>query len=327
MGVVCGRTKSQPDLRAKRPAGNPVSIQRDTQQLGGYVTAATHNLNGKQTSVEVVAPTTNNGGGGNYAGLSWGDSPYKIMLTYSYIYYDNTGFTFDPVRDRYIRLRDDATTQTVYYESSPNGVSWEVRASRSRGAASLDYTVRLYNGNTAGWTSVDLVKFDNFLLEVSVPQPILADDFNDNVRDTTKWNLYAVGPNPSPTYEQNGRLEIQSQYSATHSNYGGYVTAATHNLNGKQTSVEVVAPTTGNGGGGNYAGLSWGDSPYKIMLTYSYIYYDNTGFTFDPVRDRYIRLRDDATSQTVYYESSTNGVELGGTSLSLPWRCQSGLHR
>ena len=275
---------------------------------GGYVTAATHNLNGKQTSVEVVAPTTNNGGGGNYAGLSWGDSPYKIMLAYNYIYYDNSGFYFDPVRDRYIRLRDDPTTQTVYYESSTNGVTWETRASRWRGGASLDYTVRLYNGNTAGWTSVDLVKFDNFRLEVSEPQPLLADDFNDNVRDPAKWNLYASGPNPSPTYEQNGHLEIQSQYSATDSNYGGYVTAATHNLNGKQTSVEVVAPTTNNGGGGNYAGLSWGDSPYKIMLAYNYIYYDNSGFYFDPVRDRYIRLRDDPTTQTVYYESSTNGV-------------------
>jgi uncharacterized repeat protein (TIGR01451 family) len=140
------------------------------------------------------------------------------------------------------------------------------------------------------------------------PAPILSDDFNDNVRDAAKWNLYAVGPNPSPVYERNGRLEIQSQYSATNSNYGGYVTAATHNLNGKQTSVEVVQPTTGNGGGGNYAGLSWGDSPFRIMMTYHYIYYDNISFIFDPVRDRYIRLRDDATTQTVYYESSSNGV-------------------
>ncbi|HKR60080.1 MAG TPA: RHS repeat-associated core domain-containing protein [Pyrinomonadaceae bacterium] len=143
---------------------------------------------------------------------------------------------------------------------------------------------------------------------VSGPAPILADDFNDNVRDVAKWNLYAVGPHPSPTYERNGRLEIQSEYSATESNYGGYITAATHNLNGKQTSVEVVAPTTANGGGGNYAGLSWGDSPYRITMTYSYIYYDNNSFYFDPVRDRHIRLRDDPATQTVYYESSSNGA-------------------
>ncbi len=80
---------------------------------------------------------------------------------------------------------------------------------------------------------------------------LLADDFNDNVRDTAKWNLSALNEGPSTfdsqiaILEQNQRLEITPRANVTGSHYGGYVSAATWNLTGAQATVEVLQTASG----------------------------------------------------------------------------------
>jgi hypothetical protein len=60
---------------------------------------------------------------------------------------------------------------------------------------------------------------------------LLADDFNDNVPDASKWDLVPAG-GEAPAAEQNQRLEITSPVNAAGRNYNGYRSVATYDLTG-----------------------------------------------------------------------------------------------
>src|SRR6202040_849363 len=84
--------------------------------------------------------------------------------------------------------------------------------------------------------------------------PFFFDDFNDNARDTAKWNL-VTAPNAVSVLEQNQRLEISP--STTSAGYNGYQTAASVDMNNAQASVQLVQTTAAVGSAETLFGL-WG---------------------------------------------------------------------
>ena len=87
-----------------------------------------------------------------------------------------------------------------------------------------------------------------FLTVIPTPPPsvLLRDDFNDNLRDSTRWNSGVLSEDASvsdpllPALEQNQRLEISPLFNAPGSHYNGFVSASAYNLTGGQVSVEFV---------------------------------------------------------------------------------------
>ena len=81
------------------------------------------------------------------------------------------------------------------------------------------------------------------------PGGLLSDDFNDNSRDTSKWN-WASFSRPGSAFdalvqvrEQNQRLEITPRALVSGTHFNGYVSVATWNLTDSRASVEVVQST------------------------------------------------------------------------------------
>lgn len=67
------------------------------------------------------------------------------------------------------------------------------------------------------------------------------DNFNDNSRDVTFWDLLQVVPNPTVVAEQNQRLEF-SWNGVWPANPGGYVTVNSHNLAESDIQVQSAQP-------------------------------------------------------------------------------------
>ena len=157
----------------------------------GYQSNCSYPIVGTTITAQIVQPTTANGGGGNYAFIGFQGTSYRILLAYNYIYYLNTPFTYDPSRDKWIRIRDDVATKTIYFESSADGANWEVRETYPRGdwTPSYAFPVALWNGTVGGYSSVDTVKFDNFSY-ININNPALSNNSASfvGVDSTTQGN-------------------------------------------------------------------------------------------------------------------------------------------
>src|ERR1051326_6451103 len=74
---------------------------------------------------------------------------------------------------------------------------------------------------------------------------VFSDDFNDNTRDPSKWNL-GVLTEPSTSFdsqvavkEQNQELEITPRSNVNGHHYDGYVSAGAFDLTGRRATVEA----------------------------------------------------------------------------------------
>ena len=148
----------------------------------------------------------------------------------------------------------------------------------------------------------------------------LADDFNDNLRDVTKWNL---GTLTSPTsdaavtvLEQNQRLEIKPRTNFSDNHFNGYVSAATRNLTGSRAFVEIISTATG-GANTIFAVGTDSNNYYRFVVADSQLYFQeklggvvtSASIAYNSVYHRFWQLRHDAATDSIVFETSVDGLK------------------
>lgn len=159
------------------------------------------------------------------------------------------------------------------------------------------------------------------------PVPVVSfrDDFNDNVRDTSKW-LIGCGLNVPlgwdsavTTVEQNGRLEITPRSNASWLHYNGYMSAATWDMTNGRAQVEVLQITKTSAATMSFAIgrdlLNW----YAFTLSNDKLYLQEfkngstssasfTGLDFDITQHGFWRFRHDPANSRLLFEASGDGA-------------------
>ena len=148
----------------------------------------------------------------------------------------------------------------------------------------------------------------------------MADDFNDSVRDTAKWDLGIFSR--ASTYvdplvnvaEQNGSLSIALRSNVSINSYNGYVSTSAWSAVNSSVMVEVVQRASG----GAVTIFSMGidkDNWYSFRAKSSSLILETrvngttTSVTipYDATQFRFWRLRHDQVADTVLFETSPDG--------------------
>jgi hypothetical protein len=157
---------------------------------------------------------------------------------------------------------------------------------------------------------------------------LLADNFNDNSLDTSRWNatnLFSGYTDPGlPLNEANQRVEIgQLLQGASGSHYAGIRTSRPYDFTGAYCYVELTqAPASNTAADAMLTIGQDANSYYRIYVEAgSLICQKRIGgtktnlftATFDPVNHRYWRIRHDTASGSVVFETAPNNGGSPGT--------------
>jgi PKD repeat protein len=152
------------------------------------------------------------------------------------------------------------------------------------------------------------------------------DDFNDNVRDATKWtlgtitggiNLGAAGFDSAlSVLERNARLEITPRSGVQSDHYSGYLSAKAWDMTGASVSVEVPQVAQGGATDTELAACLDYQNFYMIVEENGGLYFQeiaggartSASTIYDPARHRFWRIRHDATADTINFETSADGL-------------------
>jgi hypothetical protein len=148
-----------------------------------------------------------------------------------------------------------------------------------------------------------------------------SDDFNDNTRDATKWNvgeLYSGYVNdPQVTVlEQNQQLEITPISGTTGHHHNGYVSVATWNMTGAQARVEVKRVASYSASTVFYIG-SDSNNGYLIIENDGQMFFKTkiagvenypTPIPYNSVQHRFWRFRHDPAIDQIKFETSADGT-------------------
>jgi subtilisin family serine protease len=222
-----------------------------------------------------------------------------------------TIITYDPVQQRFWRLRHDREYDTVNWETSPDGVSWTTQRTLARPFSLTGMQAQLIAGKYTATTPTATAVFDNFRQEPNPSPPVLFyDNFNDNSTDTSKWS---AGAEPGVTVvEQNQRLEISPSPSTT--GYGVYTSVPTLDMTDAAFAAEVVQISAGSSNTGVRIGLD-GSNYIQVVTEGGVICFQywigssrsQTTATYNAATDRFWRIRHDATTDTINWETSADG--------------------
>jgi hypothetical protein len=94
----------------------------------------------------------------------------------------------------------------------------------------------------------------------------LTDNFDDNSRDATKWNLSPTGTGVTVA-ETGGRLQITPPSNAASSNYNGYLSVGTYSLANSAVFAQVVQATNAGTGHADTTMAVQVDSKNDIEMT------------------------------------------------------------
>ncbi|MDQ3665648.1 MAG: fibronectin type III domain-containing protein, partial [Acidobacteriota bacterium] len=150
---------------------------------------------------------------------------------------------------------------------------------------------------------------------------LLTDDFNDNSRDTAKWNLGLVAGSlydPAiPVNETGQRLEISLLSSTAGNHYSGYVSVGTYDFSVHGSTARVELAQTPAASFEVTAGISIGiDAANRIVMYYSnnsLLMYREPGAAsaiigYDPTVDRYFRIRYDSALDSFRGDTSPDNL-------------------
>src|SRR2546423_3255431 len=317
--------------------------------FAGYVSVNRWNLTGAVASVQLVQPSSSAVGNETNFYLSIDSSNwyrFKVEEGTLYFYQDVGGIKtfvvvpYDATQHKWLRLRHDPATDSVVWETSPDNASWTVRRTEARQLPITSLNIELLAGTYQAVSAPGTAVFDNFVLQslaatptptptptpTSLPAPVpsptlnagFGDDFNDNSRDTTKWNVGVFSKDSSQfdpqvqVLEQNGQLQIKPLANALGNHYNGYVSVRGWDMMGAQASVEVVQ-TTGGPGMSFVVGLDYNDW-YRISFYGGTLYFqDQAGGTsggaalpHSATPHRLWRLRHGAATDQIVFETSAD---------------------
>ena len=158
-------------------------------------------------------------------------------------------------------------------------------------------------------------------LGTSPPPSTFGDDFNDGVRDTSKWQLGILSRSASlfdpqiQISEQNGRLSISPRSSLTTSSYSGYVSVDAWDLTGSNAEVELVQKAASTAVTIFSAGTDK-DNWYGFRAKGSTLYLESriagtttsTTVTYSATLHRFLRIRHNTATDSIVLETSSDGV-------------------
>src|SRR5947209_7109210 len=147
------------------------------------------------------------------------------------------------------------------------------------------------------------------------------DDFNDNARDTAKWNL-GVLSQPSSSLdpkvvvkEQNQELEITPRAGTSGQHFDGYVSAQTYSLTGRRATVEARQVPSGAAQADLAVGID-SNNWYRIATQSGQIFFQDTvggtkrstAITYNATQHHYWRIRHNSATDQILFETSSDNV-------------------
>jgi hypothetical protein len=166
------------------------------------------------------------------------------------------------------------------------------------------------------FTPADSVNYNNASTTVSIDVVVmlLADDFNDNSLDTTKW-IISDPIAPATVTEQAAQLLITIPPNTA--SYNLLQSKSSYDLRGGSVKVEVVQPISQAGWCENYLTAQLdSQNAYHIVAGAGSINFiatvnginNGTTATYNPATDRFWRIRHDPGTNTINFETSANGL-------------------
>ena len=215
---------------------------------------------------------------------------------------DNTSWT---ARFAGHRTATNLTTNTPVGYIARTGVATEARGCDTNGTIS--------SNPTTGTQAVDATSgYRAYTLEILSPSPAvtgLADDFNDNSLDATKWSPWVGGT----ITEASAKLQIQS---TTTGSYKGMDSAVKWSLTGSSIFAEVPHVLTGLSSSTTYMRIQLDDSNGLSISTngtsliaqkqVSSTYTQLGSAAYSAVAHRWWRIRE--SSGAVYFDFSADGL-------------------
>lgn len=142
--------------------------------------------------------------------------------------------------------------------------------------------------------------------------PIFGDDYNDNSLDANKWIVNSPGGSPAVT-EQAQQLQIA--LAPNTAGYNGVDSVSTYNLAGRMVQVEVPQAVSQAGWVENYLSLELdANNSFLIDVGTQIIFRsrvngvnDQTVLAYSPSIHRHWRIRHDPGTNTINFETSTDG--------------------
>ncbi|HLL75344.1 MAG TPA: Ig-like domain-containing protein, partial [Pyrinomonadaceae bacterium] len=226
-----------------------------------------------------------------------------------------TLISYNAAQHRFWRFRHDPADDSINFDMSPDGVTWTTYRKQPRpfniNALQAVLTCGKYTASTPAHTAV----FDNYRVEDNPPSRVLlADDFNDNSADASKW--FVDAPNGMTVAEQNQRLEVTPP--AGNTGYGGYRSKATQDLTEATATVEVVQATPAVNGIETYFMLYESATGNYLLYAVGGMYLieqsrDGAGVTrtyrpYDAAQHRRWRISHRWEDDTIAWETSPDGL-------------------
>ena len=313
----------------------------------GYVSVSTWDLTNQQASVDVVQ-TTDSGGFADTVLAVGNDSNnwYRFVFEHGQLYFQDkingvksgasfTGITYSPTQHRFWRIRHDQATDQMFFETSPDRLSWTVQRSLARVIPITALKVELDAGTPQFDGFPGTAIFDDFILAPATGSPtptptpsptpavLLTDNFNDNVRDVTKWKFDALNEGPAnwdanvPALEQNSRLEVKPLANTSGNHFNGYVSLATWDMTNAQASVTVLQTTDAASLADTVFAIGIDNNNwFRFVVEGGQLYFQDkaagvktsTNVTYNAALHRYWRFRHDQATDQILFETSNDGL-------------------
>ena len=231
---------------------------------------------------------------------------YTVTLTVT----DNTGAT-----------NSASTTASI---TAPGNQTPTARAGGPY-SANVGQTFTL-NGSASSDTDGAISSYEWRMGDTARESAVLTDNFNDNIRETAKWNIStilgtinmgAVGYDPGVAVaERNQRVEITLRPNLSGDRYAGYVTASTFDFTGASVSAEVVQASSGDSN--TLLSVSKDSQNMALMVTESGALFcaqilngqaDYVAVNYNPALHRFWRIRHTVTTQANFvFEASPDAI-------------------
>ena len=156
---------------------------------------------------------------------------------------------------------------------------------------------------------------------LSAQSSAFGDDFDDGVRDASKWNLGILSRSASnfdssiSVAETGGQLVISPRAGISGSRYSGYVSAIGTDMTGGRAIVEIVQ-TASNSAVTLFTVGADKDNWYGFRLKGSTVYLErrisgstsSTKLKYDVLQHRFFRIRHDTVSDLIVFETSPDST-------------------
>ncbi|MBA2734038.1 MAG: hypothetical protein H0U54_14305, partial [Acidobacteria bacterium] len=158
-------------------------------------------------------------------------------------------------------------------------------------------------------------------MPTSTPMASFSDDFNDNARDVSKWNLATLNEGAGaydpqvPVLEQNSRMEITLMSGVSGSHCGGYLSASLWDLTDASASVEAVQSGSSNSDTVFAVGIDQ-NNWYRFVVEDGTLYFQSrvngakvsSSVGYNPAQHRFWRFKHDKAQNMILLETSADGA-------------------